>query len=402
MDQDFCTRFHKILDEWYPRVAASGRRLSPLLLSCYQVPIAAKTLIWVQKTIAIFEKLAHLSLYRDSLPPPDPRLVTWTPGNRGALTSFDFHITPEGLPKLIEVNTNAAFGLLGEVLYAAHSLPLGIERKMSQQLRATFVREVQSFVHPRAIKNVAIVDEDPPRQNFYLEFLMYQDLFADLGWSAQIDDVAAFTYRGEQNQLVHKASRTIIDLVYNRYTDFYLQETPSRELREAYYHGAAVFTPHPREYWLLADKNRLAQLSQEHLLAELPIDAGDKEVLRQVIPKTLDKRSFVSAEDLWKRRKAYFLKPATSHGAKAVYKGASISRKVLEQIWDSDFLAQEVVPPTPFHPAPDSVPFKFDLRCIAYAGEIQMLLARLYRGQLTNFKTPGGGLAAVIVNDEAQ
>ena len=38
---------------------------------------------------------------------------------------------------------------------------------------------------------------------------------------------------------------------------------------------------------------------------------------------------------------------------------------------------------------------KFDLRAYAYAGELQWLAARLYQGQTTNFRTPGGGFAPV-------
>jgi hypothetical protein len=38
---------------------------------------------------------------------------------------------------------------------------------------------------------------------------------------------------------------------------------------------------------------------------------------------------------------------------------------------------------------------KFDLRNYAYDGEIQWVAARLYQGQTTNFRTPGGGFAPV-------
>ena len=38
---------------------------------------------------------------------------------------------------------------------------------------------------------------------------------------------------------------------------------------------------------------------------------------------------------------------------------------------------------------------KFDLRAYAYAGETQWVAARLYQGQTTNFRTPGGGFAPV-------
>jgi hypothetical protein len=43
------------------------------------------------------------------------------------------------------------------------------------------------------------------------------------------------------------------------------------------------------------------------------------------------------------------------------------------------------------------ITLKYDLRVYAYAGEIQLLAARLYQGQTTNFRTPGGGFAPVRV-----
>ena len=38
---------------------------------------------------------------------------------------------------------------------------------------------------------------------------------------------------------------------------------------------------------------------------------------------------------------------------------------------------------------------KFDLRAYAYDGAVQWVAARMYQGQTTNFRTPGGGFAPV-------
>jgi hypothetical protein len=40
---------------------------------------------------------------------------------------------------------------------------------------------------------------------------------------------------------------------------------------------------------------------------------------------------------------------------------------------------------------------KYDVRCYVYDGRIQLVAARLYQGQTTNFRTPGGGFALVRV-----
>jgi hypothetical protein len=40
---------------------------------------------------------------------------------------------------------------------------------------------------------------------------------------------------------------------------------------------------------------------------------------------------------------------------------------------------------------------KLDVRAYVYDGAIQLVAARLYEGQTTNFRTPGGGFAPVFV-----
>ena len=43
------------------------------------------------------------------------------------------------------------------------------------------------------------------------------------------------------------------------------------------------------------------------------------------------------------------------------------------------------------------VELKVDVRCYAYAGRVQLVAARLWQGQTTNFRTPGGGFAKVRI-----
>ena len=40
---------------------------------------------------------------------------------------------------------------------------------------------------------------------------------------------------------------------------------------------------------------------------------------------------------------------------------------------------------------------KMDVRLYAYDGRVLLVAARLYQGQTTNFRTPGGGFAPVLV-----
>lgn len=44
-----------------------------------------------------------------------------------------------------------------------------------------------------------------------------------------------------------------------------------------------------------------------------------------------------------------------------------------------------------------TVSLKYDVRLYAYAGKPLFPVGRTYSGQTTNFRTPGGGLAPVIL-----
>ena len=64
-----------------------------------------------------------------------------------------------------------------------------------------------------------------------------------------------------------------------------------------------------------------------------------------------------------------------------------------------DFVAQALVPPGQRLIEVDGVQsdLKFDLRAYTYAGRVQLMAARMYSGQTTNFRTEGGGFAPVVV-----
>lgn len=64
-----------------------------------------------------------------------------------------------------------------------------------------------------------------------------------------------------------------------------------------------------------------------------------------------------------------------------------------------DYVAQEQVPPSERGIIVDDQKqqLKMDIRAYVYAGEIQLVAARLYQGQTTNFRTQGGGFAPVFV-----
>jgi hypothetical protein len=72
---------------------------------------------------------------------------------------------------------------------------------------------------------------------------------------------------------------------------------------------------------------------------------------------------------------------------------------VWNHILQGGFVAQTLVPPGSRTVEVDgqTTDLKFDIRAYTYAGQVQLLSARIYSGQTTNFRTSGGGFAPVVV-----
>lgn len=169
-------------------------------------------------------------------------------------------------------------------------------------------------------------------------------------------------------------------------------------MRSAYEQGAVVLTPNPHHHALYADKRNLVLLSDETTLREFGANDDDIKTLLAGIPHT-QLVSIDNAEHLWQERKQLFFKPATGYGSKAAYRGDKITKRVWDEILQGDYVAQLQVPPSERGILVDEekTALKMDIRAYVYAGEIQLLAARLYQGQTTNFRTQGGGFAPVFV-----
>jgi hypothetical protein len=104
-----------------------------------------------------------------------------------------------------------------------------------------------------------------------------------------------------------------------------------------------------------------------------------------------------NAERLWRQRGQLFFKPAAGFGSRAAYRGNKLTRRVWQEILAGDYVAQALVLPgtrATSANAPGEA-LKFDVRAYVYDGQVQSFAARLYQGQTTNFRTPGGGFAPV-------
>lgn len=240
---------------------------------------------------------------------------------------------------------------------------------------------------------VAIVDESPSQQYLYPEFVLFRELFRRHGYRAEICG---------PEELVQKQNRlwlgeSPVDLVYNRLTDFALQQSAHKVLRAAYLAGGVAVSPHPRAHALYADKRNLSLLGNRDFLQASGASQASIDVLMAAVPPT----QLVTAENreaLWASRRQLFFKPAAGFGSKASYRGDKLTRRVWDEIAGGIYVAQEIVAPSERQVTSDSDPLKVDIRCYAYRGEALLYAARMYRGQTTNFRTPRGGFAPVLTS----
>lgn len=377
----------------------------PHLFSASPVFLGAGDAETIATAVRSMHRVAALPGWQAAAIARAPGIAALDHGPTGAFMGYDFHISAHG-PRLIEINTNAGGAYLHAAALAAHRGCCGdmdalfrLPREFEQGALGMFRDEWRAARGDAVLRTVAIVDDAPAMQYLAPEFELARDLFARNGITAVIADPTELAWR--DGRLWH--GELAIDLVYNRLTDFYLQEAAHAGLRAAYESGAAVVTPHPRAHALHADKRNLITLSDDAALAALGVSDGDRAVLRAVVPETRLVTAD-NAEALWAGRRQLFFKPAGGYGSKAAYRGDKLTRRVWDEIRAGGFVAQALVPASERTIPLDggTTTLRLDVRSYAYRGEVLMLAARTYAGQTTNFRTPGGGFAAVAVLPEVE
>lgn len=367
---------------WHERVTAA----CPHLFSGVAVFVSPAQLQQMQEVIAAVERVVACGRGRRQ-----------QRGPLGVFYGYDFHLNDAGA-HLIEVNTNAGGAFLNALLLESQAQaglpgePLAVAAP-DEAMVAMFRSEWRRARIEAPLTCIAIVDEQPEAQYLYPEFLLAQRLFERHGICALIADPAAITARDDG---LYVGTRKI-DLVYNRLVDFSLNQYPA--LLEAWQADRVVLTPAPDHYAAYADKRRLAQFTDAGALRALGAAEADIAALQAGVPET---RQVAAAEAgyWWEARKQWFFKPVSGYGSKGSYSGAKLTRRVFEEILQGGYVAQRVAPPgVRCVSSSDGEPqqLKFDVRGYVYDGAIQLVAARLYQGQTTNFRTPGGGFAPVRV-----
>lgn len=392
--------------EFHPTLGGLGDSLAqthPHLFSSTQVFVSETAQRTIAASVAAIERVATLPGYQQqALATADP-IAQRAWGPVGMFMGYDFHIGPDG-PKLIEINTNAGGAFLNAALARAQRRccePMNNAvatttppTNLNPRFTDMFWTEWRLQRGQQVLQAIAIVDDNPKDQYLAPEFEICRQLLAQRGVTALVADPHDLTWR--DGRLWH--GETVVDMVYNRLTDFYLTGPGHDALRQAYLGGAVVVSPGPRAHALLANKANLVTLSQPDLLRDLGATAADRALLSAVVPHAL-RVTPERAEALWATRRRYFFKPLAGYGSKATYRGDKLTRRVWSDILAGDFIAQALVAPGERRVIIDGAAqnLKFDLRAYSYAGQVQLLAARMYAGQTTNFRTPGGGFAPVVV-----
>jgi len=359
-------------------------------------------ILTMEGVVQAIEKASKLPSYLTQVLSWAPDIAQFDPGPVGAFMGYDFHLGPEG-PQLIEINTNAGGAFLNAVLARAQSrccqppqhsptVSPALDR-FDDAVFDMFKQEWQSQRTDSMPQRLAIVDDAPKSQFMFPEFQLAQRLLSARGVDTLVLDPAGFQYAN--GELTAGGQR--IDMVYNRLVDFALEAPHHATLRRAYLDGAVVVTPNPRTHAVLADKRNLTLLSDSQTLREWGLETQNLELLEKAVPKT----RLVSRDDateLWRDRRRLFFKPFSGHGSKGVYRGDKLTRRVFENILEGDYIAQDLVPPGERGLKIDDTVTtgKVDIRLYTYDGTTLLTAARIYKGQTTNFRTPGGGFAPIF------
>jgi len=373
----FYRRLRKKLRDLYPSTQELLESVDFEILISPNVIRLPKS-VWLQAEAGIkaFYQVSRTEEYQNQISTDFPWLRNLKTDGASVLMAYDFHTTADGRAFLVEINTNGAGFLLADLTYQNHEILSPLFTQPLAQLKSSFSDEVHAW-GVRPVQSAAIVDETPERQKMFIEFLMYKDVFQSWGWKTQILDSS------------DPQARTA-DLIYNRLTDFYFEAPKHNWLLHDYLNNRVCITPNPREYWLLADKERLSECARNN--------GWNHVAIQNILIPTYELDYFGDADGVWAERKNLFFKPRRSHGGKAVYRGASVSRKVFERILSEDYVAQQFVPAQSWSVGDmDSYMenWKFDLRFFVYRDQIQLAIARSYQGQVTNFSSQFGGWTAV-------
>ncbi|PLY01720.1 MAG: hypothetical protein C0624_09815 [Desulfuromonas sp.] len=350
----------------------------------YRVTLRRSDFLSMLRLSRILYQLSQHPLYRETVYPQVPLAARFDPGHAAVMMGYDFHVGERG-PRLIEVNTNAG----GSSLALQTEDATTRERFLTRTL-TTFRDDFAQQVDGAASLNCLVILDESPREQFLLpEMQAFAEHFEACGVRTLILDPSEL--RIERDGVYHHQQR--VDMIYNRHCDFYLETPQLAGIRAAYLSGSVCLSPNPHAYGLLADKRRMLLWQEPQQLQKWGLSERQAAALRAGVPECflLNGRN---QESLWKEHKRWVYKPVDQFGSRGVMVGEKITRSRFAQLDPETTLCQEFTPPGKID-TPDGSSFKFDVRLYLYRERMLGLTARLYRGQVTNMRTEGGGFAAI-------
>ncbi len=355
-----------------------------LPVSPYTVQLPRRDLHRMLRVARILFRLSQHPGYRQEVYARVPANAQFDPRHDAVMMGYDFHLTDAG-PRLIEVNTNAGGSYLA------------LQSESAPARQRFFTRAIQTFFDDYArygagtLRNLVILDELPGEQFLFPEMEAFARAFAAEGLETRILDPSELVAdaRGVFNAGIR------CDMLYNRHCDFYLESPAMAGVREAYLAAAVCLSPNPHSYGLLADKRRMLLWCDPERLRAWGLTERERTTLALGIP---DCRMLadVDPDVMWEERKDWVFKPVALFGSRGVLTGDKITRKRFHGLEPESTLCQRLVEPS-LHAYPDGREFKADFRLFVYRDRLLGVAARLYRGQVTNMRTEGGGFARVEI-----
>ena len=359
---------------------------TPLPISTYPAPLPRTSLKRMLRTVRALYKLSTSTKYRDDISDQLHETARFDPGHASLMMGYDFHLAGEQ-PQLIEVNTNAGGSFL-----ALQAEPNTVfRRRINQRTLETFNEDFARFTgnNGDTPRYLVILDEHPEGQFLFPEMTAFARQLQERGTTAAIADPEEL--QADNRGVFHNGNR--VDMIYNRHCDFYLESPEMEGVKDAYLAGNVCLSPNPFSYGLLADKRRLPLWRSRDSLKLWGLSAREVDLLQATLPECA-MLADLDRERVWVERKGWVFKPATQFGSRGVLLGEKTTRKRFDTLDAATTLCQRQVQPQMLT-YPDGKTFKCDLRLFVYRNRLLGLAARLYRGQVTNMRTEGGGFARV-------
>jgi hypothetical protein len=369
----------------------------PHLFAAVPLFVSAAHMAQMRAVVEAVEQVVAMPAWHTVVQQRSPEMMRHAPRAKGVFFGYDFHLNADGA-HLIEINTNAGGALLNALLLQSQSeveMPgtVAADDDLQQAFLDMFRNEWRLERGDALLNTVAILDERPQEQYLYPEFVLVQQMFERAGITALIADPSEL--HAQSDGLYCQGRK--VDLVYNRLTDFSLLQHPL--LNEVYSNNQIVLTPHPLAYALYADKRNLELLTEADSLRAMGVADSTIAVLQAGIPQARVVR-MDDSEHWWRERKQWFFKPASGFGSKGAYRGDKVTQRVFAEIMQGGYIAQRMASPGERMVCAEGAEpavVKSDVRCYVYNEQVQLVAARLYQGQTTNFRTAGGGFAPVRI-----